>query len=411
MARFSIFRMVALVVVILGIGVAAANANGNVLYGVNAADDGLSVGDLTSYTITFIGELDPAADVYMTPVAMAVDPDSGELYVWNNTNPDGVLLTVDRVTGQATPVNTGAAPQGIMQAIAFSSGGTLYGFGIEDSQNGLYTIDTSTGVRTLVAALSPNIPIYAADFDASGILYAVEADAADSEKLFTVDTSTAVMTEVGTLSPDIGIIGSIVFDESGTLIGSGFGGGSGQILFEIDTADATVSNINTVSQAPQGMGFASPFCVTKELVETDDYDGDGAVEVGEPTDFYLTITVANNSTEDTIENVVVTDRLSGALTVLTNIPTTGSVSISTKGKTVKEFLTWNVGSIGPGGSETLELWVSTDLNPAGHQEYTSTGEEVLNSGATAKGKLGGKKVSHTSGSIVIEVVVPGEYGD
>jgi hypothetical protein len=58
---------------------------------------------------------------------------------------------------------------------------------------------------------------------------------------------------------------------------------------------------------------------------------------------------------------------------------------------------------------TIELTVRTDVNPgtgngkkSGHQEYTSEGIKTLNSGANAKGLLGGDiQVSASSGSISV----------
>ena len=43
-----------------------------VLYGVNASDDGLSVIDPTTGVVTFLGSLDPDPNLLVTPVAMAV---------------------------------------------------------------------------------------------------------------------------------------------------------------------------------------------------------------------------------------------------------------------------------------------------------------------------------------------------
>lgn len=151
--------------------------------------------------------------------------------------------------------------------------------------------------------------------------------------------------------------------------------------------------------------------VEKTLVEIYDYDSDGLVELGEPTAFWLSIVVTNPNNDYAIEDVVVKDRLGGDLGFADSEPWPSS--IDTKGKTEKVFLEWEIGTLAPGDSATIDLLVYTDINTgtgngkkAGHQEYTSTGEHELNSGATAKGTVEGKEVCGTSDSIIVEVVEP-----
>ena len=54
------------------------------------------------------------------------------------------------------------------------------------------------------------------------------------------------------------------------------------------------------------------------------------------------------------------------------------------GMSEKVHLFWYIGSLKPGKTARLILLVSTDLNPAGHQEYTEPGIYEMNSGATLK---------------------------
>ena len=78
------------------------------------------------------------------------------------------------------------------------------------------------------------------------------------------------------------------------------------------------------------------------------------------------------------------------------------------GNSVKVHFQWNIGSMS--GSETRIIYVvvSTDTNPAGHQEYTSCGWYDLNSGATVKAivESTGKQFSAESDSIQIYVESP-----
>jgi hypothetical protein len=243
---------------------------GPTLYGVNSGDDGLSIIDPVSGAVTFVGPLDPDPDVITTPVSMAVRPSDEKIFVWNNgdpgppTGPSFVnegLFTVDPLTGLATRIGPTTPTLGIVDALAFAPDGTLYGTGqlYPDPTNiGFYQIDTATGEQTLIGPMS--IRIGGADFDTSGTLYGVEL-ATGTQRLVTIDTSTGVATIVGTLSTDIYPIGSIVFDPTGKLLGSAFAILHGKILFNIDPISGTVSNIRSITggSAPQGLGFAPPY--------------------------------------------------------------------------------------------------------------------------------------------------------
>ena len=158
-----------------------------------------------------------------------------------------------------------------------------------------------------------------------------------------------------------------------------------------------------------------PLKIEKELLCVYDEDKDGVIEVGEEADFWLFITITNNSAY-TIKDVVVKDRLGGELELDDWYWLTGSLSYYTKGNSDKLFITWDVGDMLPGASENLLLVVSTDTNPgtgngkkSGKQEYTSTGKHELNSGANVKGMLCDHQVSDTSNSITIEVFEPDDY--
>jgi hypothetical protein len=242
----------------------------DVLYGVNASDDGLSIIDPGSGEITFIAPLDPDPYVFVTPIAMAARSSDGTIFVWNNSNRTGpgpqdfintgVLLTVDRCTGLAAIVGP-AQPKGLeLAALAFGPDGILYGLNFD-----LFTINTTTGEETLIGNHGGR-RIAAADFDSSGILYGIELTSLNaSQKLFIINPDTGSLEEVGTLTESatndeiLGVIGTIVFNANGNLIGSSFGGPEGDIIFDIDPSNGTVSNVRPLSaDAPQGMGFAPP---------------------------------------------------------------------------------------------------------------------------------------------------------
>lgn len=240
----------------------ASPAPSGLLYGVNSADDGLSIIDPSSGGVTFLGPLHPDVDQFTTPISMAARPSDGTLFVWNNSNftgadiqTTGVLLTVDTCTGDATHVDSNTPNQGQLSALAFAPSGKLYGL-----NSSLFEVDPMTGVKTLIGS-SLGLRIGGADFDAGGTLFGIELTLPATPRLVTVDTTTGTATVVSALSSDIGVIGSIVFDSNGTLIGSGFGTSQGNILFDIDPANGNVSNVRSVTGgfAPQGLAFG-PSC-------------------------------------------------------------------------------------------------------------------------------------------------------
>jgi hypothetical protein len=87
----------------------------------------------------------------------------------------------------------------------------------------------------------------------------------------------------------------------------------------------------------------------------------------------------------------------------------GEFRIFWTGNSCKVHFTWTIGGMTAGETATIYLVISTDLNPAGHQEFTSPGTAFLNSGATVKGfvekaKCGWRQVSAEADPIEIKVV-------
>jgi hypothetical protein len=108
----------------------------------------------------------------------------------------------------------------------------------------------------------------------------------------------------------------------------------------------------------------------------------------------------------TMQDVVVSDRLAAELKLDYYLPATADVVTKTKGKSEKVSLTWNIGTLSPGSSASLKLYVSTDLNPSGKQEFTSPGCYELNSGSVVKFKdpITGNQLSAHTGSVHVYVV-------
>jgi hypothetical protein len=73
---------------------------------------------------------------------------AGTLYGWSNVVG---LVTIDPATAAVTDVNPAVGSDDNIQTLAFSSGGVLYAGG----QTNLYTVNVTTGVLTLVGSLAP----------------------------------------------------------------------------------------------------------------------------------------------------------------------------------------------------------------------------------------------------------------
>jgi PKD repeat protein len=89
----------------------------------------------------------------------------------------------------------------------------------------------------------------------------------------------------------------------------------------------------------------------------------------------------------TMTDAVIKDRFGAEIEIDEPFPvsiTHGTASYTTKGKSEKVFLTWEIGDLQPGDTARLVLLVSTDINPSGKQEYSEPGIYELNSGATLK---------------------------
>jgi hypothetical protein len=123
------------------------------------------------------------------------------------------------------------------------------------------------------------------------------------------------------------------------------------------------------------------------------------------TETSWTLVIQIDATPIAMTDAVIKDRFGAEIEVDSYVASQGSVDIKTKGNSDKVFLTWDVGDLGVGESATLTLTVSTDLNPAGHQEYSEAGEDYeLNSGATLKFRDGdGTQLSAYTGSILVDV--------
>ena len=163
-------------------------------------------------------------------------------------------------------------------------------------------------------------------------------------------------------------------------------------------------------------GIVPAFACHKEAIIAYDQDRDGIVETGELCIWHITVVVANTGDEGipthTWTNTIVTDRFGAELELVKDNPSypitydRGPLTFETQGGSNQLRLTWNVGSLAPYERVQADFYVQTDLNPAGHREYTSPGQYIMNSGATVKCIVDGHQASLTMNPIQITVFTP-----
>jgi len=165
---------------------------------------------------------------------------------------------------------------------------------------------------------------------------------------------------------------------------------------------------------------------TKEIISyKEGGDMDGRLEPGEDWEWTFEVNI-KNLTDQTITVEKLHDRLGGDLeweVIAWYSGLIGEIDWYTKGKTEKVFINFYDGfSLAAGQEEWLfSVSVSPDINTGkgtannpdkngnknpknGHQEYTSTGEHCLNSGAWFEGWIGGEYIEASTNPVCVEVL-------
>jgi hypothetical protein len=170
-------------------------------------DDNLlrTIDPVTGSTASSVAITDAAAVLTFTAAhGLALDPTSGNLFALMATGTQGdcslrQLVRVNPATGSATvigPVDDAGASGILFSGLAFDAAGTLYavsgGGGGQcafPNQESLFTVDTATGIATLVVALGNGGSGESIAFRASdGLLYHISGQTANADLIFeTVD--------------------------------------------------------------------------------------------------------------------------------------------------------------------------------------------------------------------------------
>ncbi len=200
------------IAVVLGILVLAKIASAQTLYSVNADDDQLRTIDPTTAATTSSIAITLAGKTVTGGTAMATHPMTGQLWAILKVNPGGkrVLVTINPVTGVASQIG---GDQISFAALTFDAAGTLYadsGDGATPSET-LFTINTATGVATLLCALGNGNDGEAIAFNPTdGLLYHASGHTGNGNVIFEKITSTG--TNPCTVM-DINIMNTALVDE------------------------------------------------------------------------------------------------------------------------------------------------------------------------------------------------------
>ncbi|UCD09058.1 MAG: PQQ-binding-like beta-propeller repeat protein [Dehalococcoidales bacterium] len=361
-----------------------------------------------------------------SPISIANGKVYSGTHNFDNTSP--TLVALDEETGAIIWTYDYSLYHGGVTGMVNSNGATVadsdedgnlevyfgvYNWGGSDNQT--VCLDEATGTELWTADVEGNSTSTPAIHD--GVVFI----GSDSGKLYALDAETGTekwsyQTGGQVWSAPAVADGMVVFgsldhtlyaldEEDGSLIWSYYTGAS-RMLGSPAVAGGMVFTGNE-----NGNVYAFyPVTATKVLESYKDADGDGLIEVGEDTTFVLTVTITNNDGEYPITDLTVKDRLGGDLEVVDpgSFTVSGPPGKNQKNKTGKVFLTWEIESLAPGESISTTIIVSTDINPGGHQEYTSAGIHCLNSGVNVKGTFLGSQISNTSDSIMVEVIEPVE---
>ncbi len=199
----------------------------------------------------------PAGYDDANPYSLAVDPESGIVYVTLHTRGSGLqsmnkFATLDLETGVLTYIADIYVQYGGYESIAFDSEGTLYGI----SNYNLYTINTSTGQGTIVSTIGNNLGAkngystyyytYGMDFAPDGTLYASGYNTNNHVwGIYTIDKETGQVAWIAETGTENGYAGSycyeLAFSPDGRLYCYNYGGNSGPTLTQVKLSDGKIS--------------------------------------------------------------------------------------------------------------------------------------------------------------------------
>ena len=231
---------------LLGLSVAVAHAD--IMYQTGADGSVLYKTDTTNGSSIAVGSLG-----YTAVYGDAFSP-GGTLFAMVNSYTPSTLATVNLATGAATPVG---APTGIadLMAIDFTPDGTLYGAAW--SNNGLYTLNTSTGAATFVGLLGLGGAVMDLAWDPlNSTMYGISSSGPSGSLLYSVNLGTGAGTLVTNISGDACLMG-LAIDSGGNFLATDWCSANSP-LYKIDTSTGALTSLGLTGIAqPMGGAIAS----------------------------------------------------------------------------------------------------------------------------------------------------------
>lgn len=227
--------------------VAAQDPASNRFLGIHASGNQTQFTRLVSSTLDQPGTLTEVNDYGESPIRGCEVLDDGSAGVIHCIEVDGDFYSIDTETGVRTLVGTAAVGEGEgWEGLAYDTGSeTLYGLATEclgTGQTSLYTINPATAEATLVGSdndLTCGVAI-AADADGNLFAYGVQTD-----RLVSIDPEDGAQTTIGTLDFSVNFSQGMDIDpEDGTCYLFAFNNDSLQA--ELRTCDLTTAETTLV---------------------------------------------------------------------------------------------------------------------------------------------------------------------
>jgi len=147
-----------------------------------------------SITVSSDDPDDPTKDISLSGEGLVINPVLPEVFYASTGNIDGGrIITIDLNTGSGTLI--GSTGLSAVPGLAIDSDGYIYG--VEASTSSLYQIDATTGAAVFVASTGlSSLPAIA--FDGNDVLYGLGVDPLNFNfNLYTINTSTGIPTLIG----------------------------------------------------------------------------------------------------------------------------------------------------------------------------------------------------------------------
>jgi uncharacterized repeat protein (TIGR01451 family) len=329
--------------------------------------------DATTAAPSKVGDITIGGDQVTHVTGLAVDPTTGNLFGFMNfqgsdcalqTGTDGTLLTIDKASGVASMVGS-EGDAGIQSPdMTIDPFGNVFGWG--ENTDDLYSLDTATGVGTLVGDCGCSTSRTGLAFDSLGRLYLKNGDSLKRVNQFTGQTFSSMF--FSGLFQNQNMLAFGPGDQPYT--GRRDSGGSGNVTFTFNlrTIDISTGVVTSVG--------------TNGLWNTAALAWDRAITAPDQADLSITKT-SNNDNPDEWENVTFTITVSNAgpdtatgVQVQDLLPT-GLTYVSDDGSGAYNSSTgiWTVGSVADSSSATLHI--TAFVSPGGGTNARTNVAEVI----------------------------------